>query len=415
MFENIGHVLYHVLIILFPILFYHQFLSKGITDFTKRINYEFLLVLLIMLIFTMSFPIEVTNGATYDQKIIPIILAFMYGGWILGITLLFAMLGYLFVLDEPGFLIMVVNYAIVAVLLSIFSLWFRGLEKKIKILVVSILFFFITLTRTVRLILINEHGEIFVTILVSLVTWVTLVTVMLIIENLNMQMNLQRELQRSEKLKVVSELAASVAHEVRNPMTSTRGFLQLMSRDENLNESQKKYIEISIGELDRAQAIIQDYLSLAKPNKMEFNVMDLTKEIENVVQLMSTYTNIQNITFQHSIEKELYIKANKDEVKQVLINIIKNGIEAIGEGGNISVHASREKENVVIEIADDGIGMTSAQLSRIGTPFYSTKDMGTGIGLTISFQIVQLLKGRIDVSSEYGKGTTFRIRIPIAE
>lgn len=415
MFQNIGHVLYHVLIILFPILFYHQFLSKGITDFTKRINYEFLMVLLIMLIFTMSFPIEVTNGANYDQKIIPIILAFMYGGWILGITLLFAMLGYLFILDEPGFLIMVVNYAIVAVLLSIFSLWFRDLEKKIKILVVSILFFFITLTRTVRLILINEHGEIFLTILVSLVTWVTLVTVMLIIENLNMQMNLQRELQRSEKLKVVSELAASVAHEVRNPMTSTRGFLQLMSRDENLNESQKKYIEISIGELDRAQAIIQDYLSLAKPNKLEFSRMNLATEIENVVQLMSTYTNIQNITFQHSIEKELYIKANKDEVKQVLINIIKNGIEAIGEGGNISVHASREKENAVIEITDDGIGMTSAQLSRIGTPFYSTKDMGTGIGLTISFQIVQLLKGRIDVSSEYKKGTTFRIRIPIAE
>lgn len=415
MFENIGHVLYHVLIILFPILFYHQFLSKGITDFTKRINYEFLMVLLIMLIFTMSFPIEVTNGATYDQKIIPVILAFMYGGWILGITLMLAMLGYLFMLDEPNFLIMVVNYAILAVLLSIFSMWFQGMKKTYKIMVVSILFLFVTLTRTVRLILLNEHGEIFVTILVSMVTLVTLITVMLIIENLNMQMNLQRELQRSEKLKVVSELAASVAHEVRNPMTSTRGFLQLMSRDENLNESQKKYIEISIGELDRAQAIIQDYLSLAKPNKLEFSRMNLATEIENVVQLMSTYTNIQNITFQHSIEKELYIKANKDEVKQVLINIIKNGIEAIGEGGNISVHASREKENVVIEIADDGIGMTSAQLSRIGTPFYSTKDMGTGIGLTISFQIVQLLKGRIDVSSEYGKGTTFRIRIPIAE
>jgi two-component system sporulation sensor kinase B len=143
--------------------------------------------------------------------------------------------------------------------------------------------------------------------------------------------------------------------------------------------------------------------------------MNLTKEIENVVQLMSTYTNIQSITFQHSIEEELYIKANKDEVKQVLINIIKNGIEAIGEGGTISVHASRERENAVIEIADDGSGMTSSQLSKIGTPFYSTKDMGTGIGLTISFQIVQLLKGRIDVSSEYGKGTTFRIRIPIAE
>ncbi|MCA1321402.1 sporulation kinase [Bacillus tianshenii] len=415
MFENIGHVLYHVLIILFPILFYHQFLSKGITDFTKRINYEFLMVLLIMLIFTMSFPIEVSNGDNYDQKIIPIILAFIYGGWILGITLMLAMLGYLFMLDEPNFLIMVVNYAIFAVLLSIFSMWFQGMKKTYKIMVVSILFLFVTLTRTVRLILMNEHGEIFVTILVSMVTWVTLVTVMLIIENLNMQMNLQRELQRSEKLKVVSELAASVAHEVRNPMTSTRGFLQLMSRDENLNESQKKYIEISIGELDRAQAIIQDYLSLAKPNKMEFNVMDLTKEIENVVQLMSTYTNIQNITFLHSIEDELYIKANKDEVKQVLINIIKNGIEAIGEGGTIKVHAFRKNDDAVIEVSDDGIGMSPSQLSRIGTPFYSTKDMGTGIGLTISFQIVQLLKGRIDVSSEYGKGTTFWIRIPLAD
>ncbi|MBM7620950.1 two-component system sporulation sensor kinase B [Bacillus tianshenii] len=415
MFENIGHVLYHVLIILFPILFYHQFLSKGITDFTKRINYEFLMVLLIMLIFTMSFPIEVSNGDSYDQKIIPIILAFIYGGWILGITLMLAMLGYLFILEEPGFLIMVVNYAILAVLLSIFSMWFQGMKKTYKIMVVSILFLFVTLTRTVRLILLNEHGEIFVTILVSMVTLVTLITVMLIIENLNMQMNLQRELQRSEKLKVVSELAASVAHEVRNPMTSTRGFLQLMSTDENLNESQKKYIEISIGELDRAQAIIQDYLSLAKPNKMEFNVMDLTKEIENVVQLMSTYTNIQNITFLHSIEDELYIKANKDEVKQVLINIIKNGIEAIGEGGTIKVHAFRKNDDAVIEVSDDGIGMSPSQLSRIGTPFYSTKDMGTGIGLTISFQIIQLLKGRIDVSSEYGKGTTFWIRIPLAD
>ncbi|TYS64484.1 sporulation kinase [Sutcliffiella horikoshii] len=365
-----------------------------------------------MVICTMSFPIEVTEGSYYDQKLIPIILSFLYGGLFTGAAVMVSMLYYLYIIGDNNLVVMLINYLILAGLLIAFRNRYTSLSLKKKISIISFLFLLITATRAIRLFYLNEEKEVLLNVLVSFITWVSLVTAIMIIENLNMQMQLQHELQRSEKLKVVSELAASVAHEVRNPMTSTRGFLQLMSQDDNLNSSQKRYIDISIEELDRAQTIIQDYLSLAKPNKQGMDRVNVSQELENVVQLMTTYTAINNTTIRHEIEAELYIKANKDEMKQVLINLIKNAIEAIDKDGTVTVKASSNRGTILIEIIDDGVGMTLQQVDRLGTPFYSTKDKGTGIGLTISFQIIELLQGKIEVESEVGKGTTFTIKLP---
>lgn len=412
MFENLGHVLYHVLIILFPILFYYQFLNKGSMGQTSKINYRFLVTLLVMLVCTMSFPIEVTDGSYYDQKIIPVILAFLYGGWLIGLAVLLSMLYYLFIMGESNFWMMLLNYAIVSILLVGFTSIYRTMTLKKKVAIITLILLLVTVTRTIRFIYRDEPSEILMSLLVTVITWVSLVTAIMIIENLTMQMQLQHELQRSEKLKVVSELAASVAHEVRNPMTSTRGFLQLMSQDDNLNSAQKRYIDISIEELDRAQSIIQDYLSLAKPNKHGLVRINVSEELDHVIQLMSTYTTFNNTTILHEIEDNLFIKANRDEMKQVLINLIKNAIEAIDKYGTVTVNASSSRETVFIEIIDDGVGMSPHQVGRLGTPFYSTKDKGTGIGLTISFQIIELLQGKIEVKSEVGKGTTFTIKLP---
>ncbi|WP_404461366.1 ATP-binding protein [Sutcliffiella horikoshii] len=413
MFENVGHVLYHVLIILFPILFYYQFLNKGALGLKEKVNYRFLFIMLVMVICTMSFPIEVTDGSYYDQKLIPVILSFLYGGLLTGAIVVMSMLYYLYIIGDSNIMVMVINYFILSALLMIFRNRYSSLSLKKKISIVSFIFLLITATRAIRLFHLNEEKEIFLNVLVSIITWISLVTAIMIIENLNMQMQLQHELQRSEKLKVVSELAASVAHEVRNPMTSTRGFLQLMSQDGNLNSSQKRYIDISIEELDRAQSIIQDYLSLAKPNKQGMDRINVSKELQHVVQLMSTYTTLNNTSIRHEIEDELYIKANKDEMKQVLINLIKNAIEAIDKDGMVTVKASSSRGMVLIEIMDDGVGMTPQQVERLGTPFYSTKDKGTGIGLTISFQIIELLQGKIEVTSEVGKGSIFTIKLPL--
>ncbi len=252
-------------------------------------------------------------------------------------------------------------------------------------------------------------------ILFSIVTWITLLLVVLIIENLKQQILLQRELRRSEKMNVVSQLAASVAHEVRNPLTTVNGFLQLIIRDDNITDKQRNYIDITLSELNRAQSIINDYLSLAKPNNSNTQLVNISEELSKTVELMTSYTNIQSIEVETYIEDSLYINGNKDEIKQVLINIIKNAIEAIGNDGLLQIDAFAKDQDIFVKITDNGPGMTKEQLSKIGTPFYSTKDKGTGVGLTICFQIIEQLKGSIDVESTVGKGTSFLIKLPTSK
>ncbi|MCS0543519.1 ATP-binding protein, partial [Aeromonas veronii] len=127
------------------------------------------------------------------------------------------------------------------------------------------------------------------------------------------------------------------------------------------------------------------------------------------------YTYIQSFEVETFIEDSLYINGNKDEIKQVLINIIKNAIEAIGNDGLLQINAFANDQDIIVKITDNGPGMTKEQLSKIGTPFYSTKDKGTGVGLTICFQIIDQLKGSIDVESTVGKGTSFLIKLPTSK
>lgn len=215
-------------------------------------------------------------------------------------------------------------------------------------------------------------------------------------------------------MNLISQLAASVAHEVRNPLTAVVGFLQLMKEDKDTTVKHQQYIDLTLQELQRAQSIINDYLSLAKPNNTRTQLINMSEELEKTIKLMTSYSNIQNIEVQSKVEDNLFVNGSKDEIKQVLINIIKNAIEAMGNDGLLEIIASKTDRDVIIKIIDNGPGMTKEQLARLGTPFYSTKEIGTGIGLTICYQIIGKLKGAITVESEIGKGTTFIITLPYA-
>jgi len=414
MLAQIDHLFFHVSIMLFPILFYHLFLNKKKYYHTK-VDLQFVTIVIIMLLLTMSFPVEYEDGMRYDFKIIPIAIAFLYAGPIPGLVTLIIMLFYSLIGDSSSFLTTFVHFTITSLVLYLFPKKFKDSIINREFLLVNILLFVITLLKAFTLIIKNDFQQLHFQLLFSLLTWVTLLTIMFIIENLKQQIALQTELQRAEKLKVISQLAASVAHEVRNPITSINGFLQLMKYDSNITSSQRKYIEISLSELNRAQSIINDYLSLAKPNNKVINIINLSVEINKIIDLMTSFTNIQNIIIESSIEESLYIKASRDEIRQVLINLIKNGIEAIDTNGMLHVRAYSKNRFVYIEVIDNGVGMNKKQLSNLGTPFYSTKDKGTGIGLTITYQLIELMKGKILVDSSLGIGTTFTILLPKVE
>ncbi|MFS1519087.1 ATP-binding protein [Bacillus sp. SCS-151] len=228
------------------------------------------------------------------------------------------------------------------------------------------------------------------------------------------QTKLQKELQRAEKMNAIGQMAASVAHEIRNPMTVVKGFLQIFLANENIKSQEREFIHLMINELNRAETIINDYLSLAKPDVGECAEVNCSDIVKNVTDIVNSYALMKNnISIIEHVEEGLYVKGNKGELKQVLLNIMKNGIEAMKAEGELSVICVKDSSYVRIEITDSGIGMTQDELDRLGTPFYSLKEKGTGIGLMVCYQIIEQMKGKIIVESIKNKGTTFSLYLPI--
>ncbi|MGM0840188.1 MAG: ATP-binding protein [Bacillota bacterium] len=407
MVETVHHLILHVVFILFTILVFQMVTSESDSG-TKGFTFKFFLMNLAILLFTMIFPVVYSSGYVYDFKVIPIILAFLYGGKRVGFSTFIALL-VMGLFTHHVWVFLVVNYAIYGVLLIPLSKWYRRITWVNKMFLISAFYLFIPVTRTLFLLQNNEVEQLPLVASSTLIIWITLILTIYLIENRLEQVRIKKELIKAEKFNIVSELAASVAHEIRNPMTTVRGFMQLLQR-ETLTKEQKSFIDISIQELDHAQDVINQYLSLAKPQTEENEVFSLTDTMNESVDVMSTYAVMNSIKINKKIEDGLMIKGMKIEVKQVLLNLLKNAIEAVKENGEIIAAATVHKDGrIMIVIQDNGVGMPPEQLKILGRPYYSTKEKGTGLGLTVSYQIVKRMKGEIQVESERGVGTTFRI------
>jgi two-component system sporulation sensor kinase B len=223
------------------------------------------------------------------------------------------------------------------------------------------------------------------------------------------------ELVNAEKMSIVSELAASVAHEVRNPLTVVRGFIQLIGSTSDITITKKReYMDIVLNELDRAEAIISDYLGLASQQFFLKEKIDLYDILEEVTILMTSYANFKTVSIQSHIDHHLFVIGDKAKLKQVFINIIKNAIEAVSNvDGNVIIKAFTSHEVVRIKVIDNGIGMSPEQITRLGEPYYTLKENGTGLGLTVTYTIIKNHGGSIRYKSEPNKGTVAIISLPI--
>lgn len=218
----------------------------------------------------------------------------------------------------------------------------------------------------------------------------------------------------AESLKTTGQLAAAVAHEIRNPITVVKGFLQFYQEDASTSKNQQEHFALMLDELQIAETVITDFLSIAKPKKeLDSPTVNVKESLYAIVDVISSYALIKNITLQLNVEKEFYISCSIVEFKQLIINLIKNAIEASPFGAALIVHAKEKKHHVEINVIDSGNGMSEAELKAIGTPFYSLKSNGTGLGLMICFQIVHKYHGSIQFESEKGKGTKVTLAFPV--
>jgi len=220
-------------------------------------------------------------------------------------------------------------------------------------------------------------------------------------------------LRRSEKLTTVGQLAAGVAHEIRNPLTTLRGFLQLQRET---NQVLPQHNEIMLSELDRINLIVSEFLILAKPQATQFQVKSIRSILSGVVNLLDSQAHLYDIEFKFEFEPEDYkVHCEENQMKQVFINIIKNAIEAMENGGVIRIELFRlSREEIGITITDQGIGIPSHILPKLGEPFFTSKENGTGLGLMISQGIIEGHKGMMEIFSKPGKGTRVDIVLPIA-
>jgi len=419
-------LLLNFLLILTPIFFYQAFMLDRLTDRTTSHRTQWVLGLFFGLasVLCMIYPIQAGEGFLWDLRWIPLLMATLYGGWRSGLVVAgIVLLCRLWVGVGVG-LSFWLSVGVAVIVLGV-SLWLRRwylfVGRRYRMLVgmmLALATYLLTLTSIIyyfshkgQLAYLIGHGGAFF-VVYALLYVLAMTCSVLLFENILENVRIREEVRKSEKLGIISELAASIAHEVRNPLTVVRGFIQLAVT--TLDETNRKYMRTAITELDRAEFIISDYLNFAKPELNHFEVVNASDEVRNVVTIMCSYANMQSVQLEGAVEDSLYIWVDRVKFKQVLMNLIKNAIEAIYNSGRVEVTVKRRAEDVIIQITDTGEGMTPEQLERLGQPFYSTKEKGTGLGLMVTFRILEAMNGSLHFASTVGKGTEARIVIPLS-
>ncbi|PUA38814.1 histidine kinase [Paenibacillus elgii] len=215
---------------------------------------------------------------------------------------------------------------------------------------------------------------------------------------------------RSEKLRVVGELASGMAHEIRNPLTTIKGFLQLSKAgDYNI----EPWYELIMDEINRMSMLTAEFLQFSKPHVTQYKIQSIQGCIYRVLSLLDSETTRlgHQVRFEHD-DRDIQMLMDQDKMLQLLLNLVKNAFEAMPEQGIVRIRLFAAGPDAVIEISDTGKGIPESELDKIFIPFYTTKDSGTGLGLSICHKIVQDHEGTIEVESVPDEGTKFTITLP---
>jgi len=213
---------------------------------------------------------------------------------------------------------------------------------------------------------------------------------------------------RLDRLNIIGEIAAGIAHEVRNPMTTVRGLLQFMGAKQEFTDHKEKFF-LMINELDRANSIITEFLSLAKNKAMNFAESNLNDLIRDIQPLLQADALGNNCVIEVSLGDIPTVFMDQNSIRQLILNMIRNGLDAMPAGGLIHITTEKDGQRVLLSIKDHGLGIPPENKEKLGTPFFTTKDNGTGLGLAVCYRIVQRHAATLTVESELGKGTVFTV------
>jgi signal transduction histidine kinase len=222
--------------------------------------------------------------------------------------------------------------------------------------------------------------------------------------------SMYEDMRQKEKLAVIGQMATAIAHEIKNPLSSLKGFTQLQQEKDKGDE---QYYPIMLNEIDRINAIVNDLLILGKPNTAVKTPKKLADIIQYVISVIDPHAQRKDILIEYDVDDSTVLLCDENQLKQVFINLIKNAMEAMPNGGTVTVQSKIGDSRALISVRDEGCGIPPEILAKLGEPFYTTKQNGNGLGLMVTKKIIEEHDGTLNIQSEMGKGTIVTISVPI--
>jgi len=234
-----------------------------------------------------------------------------------------------------------------------------------------------------------------------------------ILRDITKRKEMEEVLRKADRLALVGQLAAGFAHEIRNPLTTIKGFFKLL---EPIIQQKESYLSIISSELGQIESIINEFLTLAEPQLGSIELHSLSKVAEKSIALLNTQAIISNVQIFTEFETNVpQVPCDACQIKQVFANILKNAIESMPGGGHVFVQLKKQDSDyVLIRFVDEGHGMSKDRIAKLGEPFYTTKEKGTGLGLMVSYKIIQEHSGQIVIDSDINVGTSVTITLPLS-
>lgn len=365
------------------------------------------------LVICMMFSYELSSELRLDLRNLPVVI----GGLYLGIGPLLAVVTIAirgFFGMDIGFLTNILLYGVLLFLLWRIHPWFWRQTPKCRILISIFLTTFINFITMagVKYVYPSFSGwDVWIAYLI--VPPIGVAIIAYCIEFARKNIVIRQHLVKSKKLEAVEQMGAAISHEIRNPLTAAMGFVQLLQEDDLEPKQRSTYLSLVKGELQSAERVIQDYLTFSKPSLHKMEELNVSTEIHQVLTILQPLTNRDSIEVSTKFSAIGLIQGDRQKFHQCFLNLIKNAIESMPNGGFLVIETKSTSSQVTISVKDTGVGMTREQIDRLGEPYYSTKEAkGTGLGMMVVYSIVRAMNGTIRVQSEPGTGTTFHVSFP---
>lgn len=388
-----------------------KFFAQKNMDSNLFQKFSLALTAILSVFLCLSFPLDFYGRFELSLLHIPIGIIGLYGGIVVSAVMFMVTFPLIFLFSEDNLDIILFLIVFQTVINIILGRYFLKRNTKMKIIIGTLLITIISFILLGTLVAQNLGNtsilKFGIVILLSQIIFVAFY--FYLIETFKISQISRESLLKAQKMEGLYHLAAAFGHEVRQPLTISKGMLQLLTEDKWPADKQQEFLLASITEINNAEKIIKNYQVFAEPFPNKTERFDLVDSIQHVIELIKPIANVANINISSTLSKAL-INGDRAKIEQCLIHVCTNAIESMESGGTMTILSKSNNGKSMIEISDTGKGMTKKQISRLGEPFFSINDQkGTGLGMMVVFRIIEGMNGKLEIESEVGKGTNVKI------